>query len=174
MKAKMTVPYENGCWSALGYGLVIVILVPLAVALVLKAQQYVGALICVLCALILLKGSWKRFRYGMRINEKRIVLLSWREKKVVPYDAVYEVAVTFVQEKVVACIKTKDGEEIHFVWDEIITDSTKTFPGLGWGYKSSAIVRIGINMSDRFVAKSIERLSPCEKVRVEDLRSSFL
>lgn len=174
MKTKMTVPYRNAWWAALGYCLTIVILGPLAVVLVVKAQQYVGSLICVLCALVLLKGSWKRFNYGMRINEKRIVLLSWREKKVVPYDAVSEVVVTFTQEKVVANLKMKEGEDIRFVWKEIITDTTKRFPSFGWGYKSSAIVRIGVNMSDRFVAKSTERLSLCDKVRVEDLRSSYL
>lgn len=170
MKAKMTIPYQNGCWSALGYCLVVVILGPLTVALVVEAQQYIGAMICVLCALVLLKDSWKRFNYGMRINEKRIVLLSWREKKVIPYDAVREVVVTFHQDSVVACIKTEE-EEIRFVWDEIITDTTKTFPGIGWGYKSSAIVRIGLRMTDRFVAKSIENLSQCEKVRIENLYS---
>lgn len=172
MKAKMTVPYENGCWSAFGYGLVIVVLGPLAVALVLQAQQYIGAVICVLCALILLKGSWKRFRYGMRINEKRIVLLSWREKKVVPYDTVREIVVTFTQDNVVARIKTEE-DEIRFVWDAMWIDSRKTFPSLGWGY-SNATVRVGVCMTDRFVAKSMHHLSQCEKVRIEDQRSSFL
>ena len=172
MKAKMTIPYENGCWSAFGYGLVIVVLGPLAVALVVESQQSVGALICVLLALVMLKGAWKRFRYGMRINEKRIVLLSWREKKVVPYDAVREVVVTFTQDNVVARIKTEE-EEIRFVWDAMWIDSRKTFPSLGWGY-SNPTVRVGLHMTDRFVAKSTERLSLCEKVRVEDQRASFL
>ena len=172
MKAKMRVPYENGVWSAVGYGLAFAFLVPLTVALAFKAKQYIGALICVVCAFVLLRGAWKRFGCGMRINEKRVVLRSWQEKKVVPYDAVREMVVTFTQEKIVACIKTQDGEEMHFAWKEIVTDSTKTFPGLGWGYRSSAVVRIGVRMTDRFVAKSTERLSRCEKVRVEDRRSS--
>ena len=136
-------------------------------------RKYRSMLMSGLLAAVLLLGAWKRFSYGMRINEKRIVLRSWREKKVVPYDAVREVVVTFHHDNVVAWIKTEE-EEIRFVWDEIITDTTKTFPGIGWGYKSSAIVRIGINMSDRFVAKSTERLSLCEKVRIEDQRASFL
>lgn len=173
MKTKMTVPYQNGCWSALGYGLVVAVLGPLTVALAIKAQL-IGALICVVCAFVLLRGAWKRFGCGMRINEKRIVLRSWQEKKVVPYAAVREMVITFTQEKIVACIRTQDGEEMRFVWKEIVTDSTKTFPGLGWGYRSSAVVRIGIRMTDRFVAKSTERLSQCEKVRVEDRRSVIM
>lgn len=172
MKVKMTVPYENGCWSAIGYGLVVALLAPLTVALVVKSEQYIGALICALLALVMLKSAWKRFSYGMRINEKRIVLRSHREMKIVPYDTVREVVVTFTQDNVAACVKTEQ-EEFRFVWDDMWVDRRKTFPGLGWGYDNPT-VRVGVRMTDRFVAKSIERLSQCEKVRIENLCFSDL
>ena len=169
MKVKMTVPYENGCWSAFGYGLVVAVLGPLTVALVVKSEQYIGALICALLALVMLKGAWKRFSYGMRINEKRIVLRSHRETKVVPYDTVREVVVIFTQDNVAAVVKTEQ-EEFRFVWDDMWVDSRKTFPSLGWGYNNPT-VRVGVHITDRFVAKSIESLSRCEKVRIENLYS---
>ena len=97
MRMRMTVPYENGVWSAVGYGLAFAILVPLTVALAFKAKQYIGALICVVLAAVLLYGAWKRFSYGMRISEKRVILRSHRETKVVPYDAVCEIVVTFTE-----------------------------------------------------------------------------
>lgn len=167
MKAKMRVPYQNACWSAVGYGLVVVCLAPLSVALVVKSQQYFGALICVILALIMLRGAWKRFSYGMRINEKRIVLRSHRETKVVAYDAVREVVITFTQDNVAACVKTAE-DEFRIVWDDMWIDSRKTFPGLGWGYDNPTI-RVAVRMTDRFVEKSIERLSQCEKIRIENL-----
>lgn len=169
----MIIPYRNGCWSAFGYFLVIAFLGPLVVSLILKAKQYGTALVCTVLAVIILGGALKRFNYGMHIGKRRIVLFSQQEMKVVPYASVREVVVTFTQENVTALVKTED-EEIRFVWKDLVVDSRKTFPGLGWGYKSSAISHEGIHMTDRFVAKSIERLSQCEKVRIEDLRSSSL
>lgn len=166
MKAKMTVPYENGCWSAVGYGLALAFLIPLAVVLGWKAKQYVGTLICVVLAAVLLRGAWKRFSYGMRISDKRIVLRSHRETKVVPYDAVREIVVTFTQDNVAALVKTEE-EEFRFVWDDMWVDSRKTFPGLGWGYNNPT-VRVGVRITERFVNQSIERLSQCEKVRIEN------
>lgn len=172
MKAKMMVPYRNGFWSALGYGLAIAFMVPLAVALGFKAKQYVGTLICVVLATVLLQGAWKRFSYGMRIGKKRIVLRSHRETKTVSYDAVREVVVTFTQENVAALVKTEQ-EEFRFVWDDMWVDSRKTFPGLGWGYNNPT-VRVSVHITERFVSESIERLSQCEKVRIENLYSTEL
>ena len=166
MKAKMRVPYENGVWSAVGYGLAFAFLVPLTVALAFKAKQYIGALICVVLAAVLLHGAWKRFSYGMRISEKRVVLRSHRETKVVPYDAVREIVVTFTRDNVAACVKMAD-DEFRVVWDDIWLDSRK-IGGLGWRYNDPTI-RVAVRMTDRFVVKSIERLSQCEKVRIENL-----
>ena len=166
MKAKMRVPYENGVWSAVGYGLAFAFLVPLTVALAFKAKQYIGALICVVLAAVLLYGAWKRFSYGMRISEKRVVLRSHRETKVVTYDAVREIVVTFTRDNVAACVKMAD-DEFRVVWDDIWVDSRK-IGGLGWRYNDPTI-RVAVRMTDRFVVKSIERLSQCEKVRIENL-----
>lgn len=166
MKVKMRVPYENEGWSAVGYGLAFAFLLPLTVALAFKAKQYIGALICVVLALVLLLGAWKRFSYGMRINEKRVVLRSHRETKVVPYDDVREIVVTFTRDNVAARVNTAD-DEFRVVWDDMWVDSRKTFPGLGWGYNNPTI-RVAVRMTDRFVTNSIERLSQCEKVRIEN------
>jgi len=166
VRIRMTVPYENGVWSAVGYGLAFAFLVPLTVALAFKAKQYIGALICVVLAAVLLHGAWKRFSYGMRISEKRVVLRSHRETKVVPYDAVREIVVTFTRDNVAACVKMAD-DEFRVVWDDIWVDSRK-IGGLGWRYNDPTI-RVAVRMTDRFVAKSIERLSQCEKVRIENL-----
>lgn len=172
MKAKMTVPYENGCWSAIGYGLALLFLLPLTVMLIVKSKQYFGAVICAVLVLVMLYGAWKHFSYGMRINEKRIVLRSHRGTKVVPYDAVREIVVTFTQDNVAALVVT-EGEEFRVVWDDMWVDSRKTFPGLGWGYNNPT-VRVAVRMTDRFVAKSIESLSQCEKVRIDNLYSQEL
>ena len=166
MRIRMTIPYENGVWSAVGYGLAFAFLVPLTVALAFKAKQYIGALICVVLAAVLLYGAWKRFSYGMRISEKRVVLRSHRETKVVTYDAVREIVVTFTRDNVAACVKMAD-DEFRVVWDDIWVDSRK-IGGLGWRYNDPTI-RVAVRMTDRFVVKSIERLSQCEKVRIENL-----
>ena len=166
MKIKMTVPYRNGFWVILGCCWMMALLCPLTVTLIVKAKQYGSAAVCAALALVLLHGAWKRLNYGIRINTKRIVLRSHRQRKTVPYDAVREVVVTFAPESVTACVKT-ESEEIRCAWEEIVVDSKKVFPGLGWG-SSSVPVCIGVRMTDRFVRNSIERLSQCEKMRIEN------
>ena len=165
MKIKMTVPYRNRFWVVLGCFLMLAFTVPLTVALI-KRAEYGGALICVFFVLVLLHGTWRRLSYGIRIGEKRVVLRAQHRRNVVPYDAVREVVITFTQETIAACVKTQE-EEIRFVWEEIVTDSRKIFPGRGWG-SNSVPVRVGIRLTDRFVEKSIQRLSQCEKVRIEN------
>jgi len=165
VKIKMTVPYRNGFWVVLGCLCMLAVLGPLTVTFI-KGADYGGTVICTFLALILLRGAWLRLNYGLRISEKRMILRSHRKKKVVPYDAVREVVITFTQESIAACVKTQE-EEIRFVWEEMITDSQKIFPGRGWG-SGSVPFRVGIKMTDRFVENSIERLSQCEKVRIEN------
>lgn len=165
MKIKMTVPYRNGFWVVLGCLFMLAVLGPLTVTFI-KGADYGGTVICTFLAWILLRGAWLRLNYGLRISEKRMILRSHRKKKVVPYDAVREVVVTFTQESIAACVKTQE-EEIRFVWEEMVTDSRKVFPGRGWG-SNSVPIRVGIKMTDRFVENSIERLSQCEKVRIEN------
>lgn len=165
MKIRMTVPYRNGFWVVLGCLFMLAVLGPLTVTFI-KGADYGGTVICTFFALILLRGAWLRLNYGLRISEKRMILRSHRKKQVVPYDAVREVVVTFTQESIAACVKTQ-GEEIRFVWEEMVTDSQKIFPGRGWG-SGSVPFRVGIRMTERFVEKNIERLSQCEKVRIEN------
>ena len=165
MKIRITVPYRNGFWVVLGCLFMLAVLGPLTVTFI-KGADYGGTVICTFLALILLRDAWLRLNYGLRISEKRMILRSHRKKKVVPYDAVREVVVTFTQESIAACVKTQE-EEIRFVWEEMVTDSRKVFPGRGWG-SNSVPIRVGIQMTDRFVENSIERLSQCEKVRIEN------
>lgn len=166
MKSKMTVPYRNRFWVVLGCLLMLAFTVPMTVALV-KRAEFGGAVIGAFFVLVLLHGAWRRLSYGIRIGEKRVVLRSQRQRHVVPYDAVVEVVVTFAQETIAACVKTRE-EEIRVVWEEMVTDSRKVFPGRGWG-SNNVPVRVGIRMTDRFVEKSIQRLSQCDKVRIENL-----
>ena len=168
MRTKLTIPYRNRFWVVLGCLLMLAFTGPLTVTFI-RAEEYGGALICAFFVLILLHGAWLRLSYGLRISEKRIILRAQRRRQVVPYDAVREVVVTFTQDKVAARVITPD-EEICFVWEEIIADSRKVFPGRGWG-SNSVPVRVGIRMTDRFVEKSMERLSQCEKVRIENRRN---
>ena len=168
MKTKLTIPYRNRFWVVVGCLLMLAFTVPMTVALV-KRAEFGGAVIGAFFVLVLLHGAWRRLSYGIRIGEKRVVLRSQRQRHVVPYDAVVEVVVTFTQETIAACVKTRE-EEIRVVWDEMVTDSRKVFPGRGWG-SNSVPVRVGIRMTDRFVERNIERLMRCEKVRIEDFHS---
>lgn len=165
MKIRINIPYRNGCWIVSGCLLMLAFMVPLTVTLMAK-EEYGSALVCAFFALILLRGAWVRFNYGLRINEKRIVLRSHRQKRVIPYDAVREMVVTFYQESVAVCVITQD-EEIVFVWEEMVMESKRIFPALGWGSKDVP-VRVGIRMTERFVENCTERLSQCEKVRIEN------
>ena len=166
MKIKINVPYRNGFWAVIGCLLMMAFLGPLTVTFV-REEMYGGVLVCVVLAWILLRGTWVRLNYGLRINEKCIVLRSQRQKHVIPYDAVREMVVTFRGATIAARIITTEAEEIGCVWEEIQTDSQKVFPGRGWG-SNSVPIRVGIRMTYRFVEKCIERLSQCEKVRVEN------
>lgn len=165
MKIHIRVPYRNGGWIAFGCLLLLAFLCPLTVTLI-RSEQYGGTVICVALALILLHGAWRRLSYGFRINEKRVVLLSRRHKRVIPYDTVREMVVTFHQESVAVRVITQD-EEIVFVWEEMVMDSKTIFPGRGWG-SNDVPVRVGIRMTERFVENCTERLSQCEKVRIEN------
>ena len=165
MKIKLAVPYRNGGWIIAGCLLMMALLTPLTVTFI-REEEYFGAVVCALLAGILLRGAWVRLNYGFCISEKRVVLRSYRKKRVIPYDAVREMVVTFTQENVTVRMITAD-EEIHFVWEEMVMDSKTIFPGLGWG-SSSVPVRVGIRMTERFVEKSMERLAQCEKVRIEN------
>ena len=165
MKIRINIPYRNGCWIVSGCLLMLAFVCPLTVALI-QSEQYGGAMICAFLVLILLRGAWVRLNYGFRINQKRIVLLSHRKKRVIPYDAVREMVVTFHQESVAVRVITQD-EEIVFVWEEMVMDSKTIFPGRGWGSKDVP-VRVGIRMTERFVENCTERLSQCEKVRIEN------
>ena len=166
MKIQINVPYRNGCWMVVGCLLMMAFMVPLTVTLMAK-EEYGSALVCAFFALVLLRGAWVRFNYGLRINEKRIVLRSHRQKRVIPYDAVRGIVVTFHQASVAVRVITQDAEEIHFVWEEMMVESKRIFPTWGWG-SGSTPARVGIRMTERFVEKSMERLSQCEKVRVEN------
>lgn len=165
MKIKINIPYRNGCWIVSGCLLMLAFVCPLTVALI-QSEQYGGAVICAVLALILLRGAWVRLNYGFCISEKRVVLRSHRQKRVIPYDAVREMVVTFHQESVAVRVITQD-EEIVFVWEEMVMESKRIFPALGWG-SNDVPVRIGIRMSERFVENCTERLSQCEKVRIEN------
>ena len=169
MKTKLTVPYRNRFWVVLGCLLMLAFTGPLMVTFI-REEEFGGAVIGAFFVVVLLHGAWRRLSYGIRIGEKRVVLRSQRQRHVVPYDAVVEVVVTFTQDKILACVKTQENEEIRFVWEEMVTDSRKVFPGRGWG-SNSVPVRVGIRMTDRFVERSIERLTQCEKVRIEDFHS---
>ena len=169
MKTKLTIPYRNRFWVVLGCLLMLAFTGPLMVTFI-REEELGGAVICAFFVLVLLHGAWQRLHYGLRISEKRVVLRARRNRKVVPYDSVREVVVTFTQDKILACVKTQENEEIRFVWEEMVTDSRKVFPGRGWG-SNSVPVRVGIRMTDRFVERNIERLTQCEKVRIEDFHS---
>ena len=124
----------------------------------LKEGAYALSAIAILINLLLTFALWCRFfAYGLRISHKRVIALDQTSVKFLPYDSVSRITVKFTSDAVSAVIKTKDQSEYFFVWDSIYLGSDPILPN-----QNKA------NVTLKFIEKSINELSKCEKVRIQN------
>lgn len=165
MKTKVIIPYRNNWLVIVGCVLLLALMVPLAVTFY-HEREYGCVVLCAFLTLFLLVGAWFRFNYGMHINDKRVLLLAQHGIKVVPWSDISMFVAKFTNSEVVAYMELKNGEKFAFIWEDLVLDNRRIFPALGWGNTTS---RVSIRITDRFVERSIERLSQCEGIVIENL-----
>ena len=124
----------------------------------LKDGAYALSAIAILINLLLSFALWCRFfAYGLRISHKRVIAVDQTSVKFLPYGSVSRITVKFTSDAVSAVIKTKDQSEYCFVWDSIYLGSDPILPN-----QNKA------NVTLKFIEKSINELSKCEKVRIQN------
>ena len=124
----------------------------------LKEGAYALSAIAILINLLLTFALWCRFfAYGLRITHKRVIAVDQTSVKFLPYGSVSRITVKFTSDAVSAVIKTKDQSEYFFVWDSIYLGSDPILPN-----QNKA------NVTQKFIEKSINELSKCEKVRIQN------
>ena len=124
----------------------------------LKEGTYSLSVIAIVINLLLTFALWCRFfAYGLRISNKRVIAVDQTSVKFLPYDLVSRITVKFMSDDVSAVIKTKDQSEYCFVWDSIYLGSDPILPN-----QNKA------NVTQKFIEKSINELSKCEKVRIQN------
>ena len=121
-------------------------------------NEYGISVICIVTNIFIVFAAWCRFfAYGLRINDKRIIAIEQSRIKIIPLEAVSRITVKFTNKAISALIKTKDQNEIQFVWDSIFL-STHTLLSQ---YNEA-------NITSEFVEKSIAELSKCDKVHIQN------
>lgn len=165
MKTKITIPYRNNWLIMTGCVLLLALMVPLAVTF-FNEREYGCVILCAFLTLFLLAGAWFRFNYGMWINDKKVVLLAQHGIRVVPRENIFMFVAKFTNQEVVAYMELKNGEKFSFIWEDITLDNRRVFPARGWGNTTS---RVSIHLTDRFVERSIERLTQHGWIAIEDL-----
>ena len=155
MKIQMRIPYRKA-WLVIAGALPLLALFVGMAIFALVEKHYGAVLFFLLFALLIFAGVYFRFRYGMTITEKRVVLIEQAAIKILPYEDVASITVKFTNESVSACVKMKNQKSHVFVWDSIY---------LGNALKNYA------KISRHFVEKSVLQLSQCAKVQIENLYS---
>lgn len=123
-----------------------------------KEKAYEMGIICIIANVILSFACWCRFfAYGLRINGKRVIAVAQSSVKIIPYNTVSSITVKFTREKISALVKTKDQNELIFVWDGIFLGTHAILPE-----------KNKVSITSEFVEKSISELSKCEKIHIQN------
>lgn len=128
----------------------------MAFVFIAEDKNYALAVVCLLLAAVALTGTFFRFNYGIRINSKRVTAIDGGSIKILRYDDVSSIVVKFTDRDVLVRIKMKNQQEHIFVWDAIASGNT------------AFQIKNKIKIDSRFVEKSIESLSKCEKVKIQN------
>lgn len=97
--------------------------------------------------------------YGIKISSKRVVLLNQEMFKIFRYEDVVYIKITFYNDNIKGIIKAKYEEPCEFCFDGI---------DLRVGRSRSYLWVKGLKFTQRFIDKSIAKLSTCEKVKIQN------
>lgn len=101
------------------------------------------------------------FNYGITISPKAVVLMNQDMLKIFPYENIVYIKIVFHNDSIEGEVKARGQKPFPFCF-------TGTHPRglifLGYIFSTS-----GVKITKKFVDKSIERLSLCEKVKIKNL-----
>ena len=97
--------------------------------------------------------------YGIKISEKRVSIIGQRMFKIYRYEDVSYIKIVFYSSSVEVEIKVKGEKSELFLFDGVSLHPTASF--------LYGLYTAGLRLSERFVNKSIESLSRCDKVSVK-------
>lgn len=160
MKSKMKIKYRKVWLFAAGVAFLLILFAIMIFAFSFVDKNWVLGVLCSLLVIVVLGCTWVLFNYGITINEKHIVAIAQSNSKVLRYDDVSSIVIKFTNEDVVAYIKMKKGQEHTFVWDNIFLGVNLVLPSEN-----------KIKLNDKFVKESIESLSRCPKVKIQNFYS---
>ena len=154
MKIKMTVKYKGTGLFITVATILLALFTVMTVLFVIKDGNYLCAILCLIPITAVVAAIYFRFNYGIRINEKRIVIVEQSHVKVFSYENVRSMTVSFTDKNIRASVQTSDKKEYIFVWDNILAGNRSLLPS-----------QFGIKLNKQFVEKSISTLSTCPKVK---------
>ncbi len=157
MKAKMIIRYKRAPFFILICALLFLLLGVMAFTFITEDKNYGLATLCFALITLIFVAMYFRFNYGIRISEKRVIAIEQGKMKILKYDDVSSITIKFTNEKIIAYIKMKSHKEYTFVWDHVFLGSNVFLPS-----------KLNIALDDKFVTKSIESLSICDKVKIQN------
>jgi len=157
MKVKMKIKYRKSWLFIIGVALLLTLLVLIAVTFITEDHNYGLAILCLLLGIVIIIAMYFRFNYGITISEKRVVAIEQAGIKILRYDDISGIIVKFTDKSVVAYVKTKNQQEHTFVWDSIFLGTNVILPSEN-----------KIKLYDKFVKESIENLSECPKIKIQN------
>ncbi len=152
----MKIKYRKSWLFVVGAILLLSVLIAMSVVF-WNEQDYGWAVLCFILGILILVATYFRFNYGITINEKRVIAIEQSKIKILKYDDVSGITVKFDNEKITAYIKMKNRQEYIFVWDSIYLGRNAVLP-------SENVIKL----DRKFVEKSIESLSQCPKVKIQN------
>lgn len=159
MKIQMNIPYRKAWLVIVGAVLLLTMFTSLAI-FALVEKRYGAVLFFGLFDLLIFAGVYFRFRYGMTITEKRVVLIEQAGIKILPYEDGASITVKFTNESVSACVKMKNQKSHVFVWHHIFLGTQAVLPSKNYA-----------KIDRDFVEKSILQLLQCPKVEIQNFYS---
>jgi len=112
---------------------------------------------------VMIVGMGFFWSYGIRITEKSVTLINQHMLKVFDYEDVIYINISFGKDSIFGEIKAKNQKVYDFCFNGIDLNHGRSvcfFPSL-WVS--------GLRLTEKFVDKSIAKLSTCEKVKSQNL-----
>ena len=137
----------------------IVLLTPLLLAMILFGNESLS-LIGILLLAIIATGLGFFSSYGIKITEKKVVLISQDFFKIFRYEDVISITVIFYPTRIRGEVRVKGQKPYSFIFDGVDLS------------RPSALIRAplitSLKLSQTFVDKSISKLLTCEKVKIQN------
>ena len=156
MKIKMTIPYRTAWVFIVVCTALLVLLAAMTTGFAIDGS-YGMAILCLAIAAMVIVAMAFRFNYGIRINDKRVVAIEQAGMKILRYQDVSDITIKFTRGAIAAEIKMKTQATHLLVWDKVFLGNSLILPNEN-----------KINLNDDFVHHSIENLSKCNKVKIQN------